>query len=403
MSSVPSAAPGRPDASRLPAIDALRGAAALAVVVVHLPFQWSVAATLDQSALMPALPTAVTAVSDYGRFGVHLFLIISGFCIHLRVARGGGAAGVDFVRFWQRRLTRLYPPYFFAVVASVVGLFVLFAIVGKDRSWPGMFGYGSASLVFTDMLQFLTLTQNVNDAYKRIGNSPLWTLALEEQLYILYFVLLVMRRRLGWRWTMIAIAAVTFAWRAVPLVIPDAPSSWQIVGPARWIEWALGALAVEAFFGGAKLPAWTHDPRALIASLGVAVVVNAPSVIAAARPLVVVNDAAFGLVFFILVNWASSFGARELRAPLLRILAGIGLFSYSLYLTLEPVMGLAKRLAIFLGLAEGPVQTIVMLLVRAGVVIGVAYVFYRIVEVPAIRASRKLRTPLVAPPTSAVV
>src|SRR5947209_7676075 len=106
------------DADRLTAIDALRGAAALGVVIAHVPFQWN-ALPVEQAALASALPVFVTAITDYGRFGVHLFLIISGFCIHLRVARGGGTAGVDVVRFWRRRLTRLYPPYFVALIGSL--------------------------------------------------------------------------------------------------------------------------------------------------------------------------------------------------------------------------------------------------------------------------------------------
>jgi peptidoglycan/LPS O-acetylase OafA/YrhL len=380
---------------RLLVIDVLRGVAALAVVVVHLPFSWNVLPTrVDQAILEPALPGFVTAVTDYGRFGVHLFLVISGFCIHLRVASGGATAGVDFVRFWKRRLTRLYPPYFFALVASLAGLFALIALVGGNRGWPAMFGYSSTSLFTTDMLQLLTLTQTL-DTSSRVGNAPFWTLALEEQLYVLYFVLLLMRRRLGWRTTLLTIAAVTFAWRAVSMSVPAMPSpTWQTFGPARWIEWALGALAVDAYFGRVVLPAWTRDVRVLFVVLAAAVAVNAPAVLMAVPLMVVVSDAAFGLVFFILINWAVSLRASRLRSRWVRLLGGVGVFSYSLYLTHEPVVVGAKQLALRLGLTAGPVETGVMLALRLAAAVAAGLVFYWIIERRAIEASRRLRTPV---------
>jgi peptidoglycan/LPS O-acetylase OafA/YrhL len=383
---------------RLPVIDLLRGVAALAVVCVHLPFSWSaVPSRIDLPGLGSALPLFVTAVTDYGRFGVHLFLIISGFCIHLRVARGGSAAGVDFVRFWRRRLTRLYPPYFFALLASIAGLFVLFAVVGGNRTWPGMFGYESSQRFLLDLLQLVTLTQNLSDASQRVGNGPFWTLALEEQLYFLYFVLLLLRRRLGWRWTLASIAAVTFAWRALPLVVPGLPGEWNVLGPARWLEWALGALAVEAFFGTVHLPRWSRDGRAAVALLGLAVLVNVPSIAVAVPALSIVSDAAFGVAFFAIVNWACAFRARELRQRPLQVLAAVGLFSYSLYLTHEPVIVGTKQLALRLGLTPGVTQTAVMLGARLAIAIAVGYLFYRLIEIRAIRASRRLRGPVVSP------
>ncbi len=161
--------------------------------------------------------------------------------------------------------------------------------------------------------------------------------------------------------------------------------------------------AVEAFFGGVKLSAWTRDPRALTGSLVLAVVVNAPLVIATVPALVIVSDAVFGLAFFVLINWASSFRERVLRPRWIGVLAGVGLFSYSLYLTNEPVLGGAKHLGLLVGLTEGPAQTIAMLMLRLAVALSVAYLFYRLIEVRAIRASRRLRTPVVASAPSPVV
>ena len=114
----------------------------------------------------------------------------------------------------------------------------------------------------------------------------------------------------------------------------------------QWMIWILGALSVEATFGLIRLPA-------VLRSLPVA-----GAVLATASLLVwaqnywmgpgLANDliwfgaeVVWGAGFFVLVNWAV---AREQRGELLvrwpaaiKWLAGVGLFSYSLYLTHEIV------------------------------------------------------------------
>src|ERR1041385_8879587 len=125
MTNSPSISPGR---TRLRGIDALRGAAALGVVVYH---------AVDQSA--KALPhnflqypaRLVQFASSFGYIGVFLFFVISGFCIHLQWARAKAAdvePEIRFGSFWKRRIRRLYPPYiitlllFMLLTASTVGI-----------------------------------------------------------------------------------------------------------------------------------------------------------------------------------------------------------------------------------------------------------------------------------------
>src|SRR5579884_2573391 len=92
--------PGKPH-GRLESVDALRGIAALAVVLCHAT-----------GSLPPSghWLSAVRAVLVEGHQGVPLFFVISGFCIHLTRARAlaqktAGAPG--FFAFWRRRFYRL--------------------------------------------------------------------------------------------------------------------------------------------------------------------------------------------------------------------------------------------------------------------------------------------------------
>lgn len=84
--------------SRLHGLDALRGMAALAVVLYHYTFGY----TQVVGKHMPGLDLIATD----GHFGVYLFFIISGFVIFMTLERSAKAAD-----FSVSRLARLWPPY----------------------------------------------------------------------------------------------------------------------------------------------------------------------------------------------------------------------------------------------------------------------------------------------------
>src|SRR5688500_7189677 len=101
--------------TRLRSIDALRGIAALGVVVYHAVEQGKQA--LPNNLLEYPL-RAIQFISSFGYIGVFLFFVISGFCIHLQWARSRAAGhepDIRFGPFWKRRLRRLYPPYLIAL------------------------------------------------------------------------------------------------------------------------------------------------------------------------------------------------------------------------------------------------------------------------------------------------
>jgi len=102
-------------------LDAMRGVAALVVVLYHA---LGVAPQTAFHGWQWWLPTVAAYVVHFGYAGVYLFFVISGFCIHLHWARAR-AAGVEqpiikFSAFWKRRVRRLYPPYLAALVLYLV-------------------------------------------------------------------------------------------------------------------------------------------------------------------------------------------------------------------------------------------------------------------------------------------
>jgi peptidoglycan/LPS O-acetylase OafA/YrhL len=342
----------------------------LLVLVSHAPFAISLAPRSVAGTPL-SVPDPIVAILGFGRFGVHLFLVLSGFCIHLSCTR----TDQTFLRFWRRRLRRLYPPYAAALVLTVLGLFLLFGLLGRNQ-FPMCFGYSSTRLFALDLVLLIFLAQNANGAAQRIGNGPFWSLALEEQLYLLYFPLRWLLKRTRWRWILLIGLVVTMCWRAAPLIWTKAPASWSVLGPARWMDWILGALAVEAHLGRVQLPQWCRSVPAAVALLIVAVGINLPGLTFIAPATRLFGDLAFALFFFVVVNISVSRAPEDAAARwLTSAFASVGIFSYSLYLTHEPVLVAIKEASMWIGL---PAQVITVL--RVTLPIPLAYVFFRVVE-----------------------
>lgn len=384
---------------RLLSIDILRGCAVLAVVLHHLPFSWS--GLTDSVPAREAFIPEAREVLHFGQYGVQLFLVISGFCIHLPWARKRNLdAKLDFSTFWLRRIRRLYPPYITAVVLTIA-LLILGQVVIKGRLHDplGALGYGSVVAVAVDGLFLLLLLQNLNGASWRIGNGPLWTLALEEQLYMLYFPLLGLRRRLGWPGTIAVVASITLVWRIAWYLPPgDAamPSFWYVIGPARWLEWTLGALAVEAHLGLVQLPRWTRAPGIAIGVMTVAVALDHMGRTLSLKPIETVGDGLFGIAFFIIVNFMCRLEtSNRLPNPSpVRWLSTLGVFSYSVYLVHDPLMAGVKRVL-------ASTDSLPMIVIaRLAAAIGLGYVFHRVVEQRFLSRSREV-IPLPASPAVA--
>lgn len=151
---------------RFHAVDALRGVAALLVLLFHLVRNSPQADVLDQG-----LPAALLTLSDYARSGVAIFFVISGFVITYSVralpltARAAG-------NFALRRQVRLDPPYY-VVIAVVLALeLVQLRLLGLEgRTFTPL-------QVLTNMVYL----QDVTGTPAILGVA--WTLCIEIQFYL---------------------------------------------------------------------------------------------------------------------------------------------------------------------------------------------------------------------------
>ena len=371
--------------SRLVSIDALRGIAALGVVLYHVVLQ-TTNAVPDNLFRWPV--KLLQFFSSFGFVGVFLFFVISGFCIHLQWAKSqaaGQSPQIKFGSFWKRRIRRLYPPYLIAL-ALFLGMQALTSGVNVTH----FFVY--------DVMMHLLMLHNLDPNICYSINGVFWTLAIEEQLYLAYFLLLFLRTRWGWGPTLIICGLARVFWFFFSHVVWLA-TGYGIPVPegaaSHWLTWALGAMAVEAAFGLVRLPKWCGN---LWLASAVLVLASTTSVLLPEMPKdTFVHDLgwllmhpAWGLGFFILINravQAEKSWARAFKTPrLVTVLASVGVFSYSLYLTHELVIMQSWWFAV-----EWLPPMLNTLLIVTPATIAFAWLFFQLCEKPYMRKASERR------------
>ena len=156
-----------PKTRYLPALDGLRALAVLAVVLYHLNLPWI----------------------QGGLLGVTMFFVISGFIItRLLLAEIDRSGTIDFKGFWTRRVRRLVPASL-AVVVVTAALCTLFNHVMLTKMRTDLL---PSLLLFNNWWQVLQNTSY----FDALGDpSPLkhfWSLAIEEQFYLVWPLLLLL-------------------------------------------------------------------------------------------------------------------------------------------------------------------------------------------------------------------
>jgi peptidoglycan/LPS O-acetylase OafA/YrhL len=154
---------------RIPSLDGLR-AISIALVLAH-----HVAGTSYSP-----IPASFANHMAFGELGVRVFFVISGFLITgLLLKELDKQGNIRLGRFYFRRTMRIFPPYY----AFIVALILLQA-------------FGLIELLKGDVLHALTYTSNYHARSWNTGHT--WSLAVEEQFYLLWpAALLLLGRRRG--------------------------------------------------------------------------------------------------------------------------------------------------------------------------------------------------------------
>ncbi len=182
-------------------LDAMRCIAILAVIWQHCP----------------PVPHGTTGLTDIGASGVSLFFVLSGFLITTLLLREApDVSAISLRDFYIRRALRIFPLYY-----AVLGLYTLLVLL-LERNAAG-------DLFLRNLPFYLTYTNNwfvdlAPDAEgrRRVIFIFAWTLATEEQFYMLWPPLLCLLGRTRAAIVLGGVVAVTLwaLWTWGPLNVP---------------------------------------------------------------------------------------------------------------------------------------------------------------------------------------
>jgi peptidoglycan/LPS O-acetylase OafA/YrhL len=159
---------------KLVSVEWLRGLAALGVCVMHL-FNASGYFTAQDT----FFTTYLSPLTMIGRVGVPVFFVISGFIIPYSMWANKYDFPGSWANFMLRRITRIEPPYILSIFVTFTVFAVSAALIGKSYSpdWLNVLGH----------LGYLNIFNPLDHKGWILG--VYWTLAVEFQYYLVISLL----------------------------------------------------------------------------------------------------------------------------------------------------------------------------------------------------------------------
>ena len=315
-----------------PALDGIRGIAILLVLLHH-------AAIIDPQA--PADMSALFLVL-LGWAGVDVFFVLSGFLI-TGILIGSRDSSRYFSSFYARRTLRLFPLYYLIV-------FLAFYVLPHFPAWHHLLVGPDDGQQWQYWTYLVNFEISANNAFQHGVLDVAWSLAIEEQFYIVWaaVIWLISPRSVGWVCAAIIVAAPIARIAALSggvdpvdvYVLPHyradalatgALLAWlysrgHLTNLARFAPWIAGAgFAIAVLLAAADDTAWWWGPWTQ--RLGYSAFALGSG----------------GLVIAAVTRPASSVWPRLLSAGWLR---AFGKYSYCLYLIHLPVMRVMREVVL---------------------------------------------------------
>lgn len=353
-------------------IDGLRAIAVVVVLFYHAEVAW--------------LPG--------GFLGVEVFFVVSGYLITaLLLGEIDRTGRVDLREFWTRRARRLLPALGFYLLGSLVlAMAIADDVVDEwvDGSWAAVFYVANWYAVFNDI--------SYTDAFGRPSFlHHLWSLAVEEQFYLLWPLLMVGGLRyLGRRRMIMAIGAGVIASTALMWLLYE-----PLADPLR-IYYGTDTRAAGLLVGAGLAFVWrpwehpTRRPEIEQRRRLVALALTAVGLAGVVRAFIVYDlspiaaDPLFrgGFLVTSLSTAALIAGLVLARTPLSGALSGpvmrwLGSRSYGIYLWHWPIFMVTRPRI------DTDLDGVVLLVLRFALTFVVAEVSYQLVEQPLRRGLRR--------------
>lgn len=330
-------------------IDGLRALAVLPVILFHAGFD----------------------LFSGGFVGVDVFFVISGYLITKIILSELEQEKFSILNFYERRARRILPALFLVMLVCIpFAWFWLYPSDMKDfaQSLVAVSTFSSNILFWRESGYFDTAAE-----LKPLLHT--WSLAVEEQYYVLFPIFLMLFWRLGMRWILMLLGVVfitsiaTAQWAAYAQ-----PAAAFYLLPTRTWELLIGAFAA---FYLSKTNGRTNLARSVSEVggwLGIALILFAVFFYSHATPF----PGFYALVPTIGTVLVILFATQQTTVGKFvgnKVFVGLGLISYSAYLWHQPLFAFAKQRS----LVEPSQLTFITLSVLALVL---AYFSWRYVETP---------------------
>ena len=337
-------------------IDGLRAFAVIPVILYHAGFEWL----------------------SGGYVGVDIFFVISGYLITTIILREQHAGTFTISNFYERRARRILPALFFIILICLpfAWLWLLpFELIDFGKSMIAVTAFSSNILFWQESDYF-------SAGAELIPLLHTWSLAVEEQFYVIFPLFMMFFWSLGKRWLVVIISFIglfslgltEWGWRYFP------EANFYLIPTRAW-ELMIGALtAFYLFYRAESRVKLKAPPKAqgiinqLASILGFALIIASiflldrdipfPSLYALAPTV----GTALIIVFTTTDTWVYQILSQ-------RLFVGIGLISYSAYLWHQPLFVFTRIMS-----SEEPSLWLLGLLIIVTFLL--AYLSWRFVEMP---------------------
>ena len=362
-------------------LDGLRGIAALYVVAYHAFTQGF---SHDSYGGLTPLSRLVTSWLQFGHLSVSIFIVLSGYCLMLPLCRHPESFNIS--EFFYRRAKRIIPPYYASIALTVV---LTLACPALRHSASYEWQLTQPCFTWPSILSHLFLIQDLSPAWNFKISYPLWSVALEWQIYFVFALFLIpLWRKVGILPVLLATFVAGFILNR--LHVADMCCHYLFL-------FALGMLA--SLVGHSSTPRQYDSWRKLLwAPLGLlSIAVFLVQSHGAADWLIrhtMQGDILIGLgVTAALVQWdkwisnGQKAAGEGRRSPIVltilqsRATVGLGVFSYSLYVIHAPIIGLVGAITQSLGLSLLP-EICLNIAIGVPASVAAAYLFFLAFERP---------------------
>jgi peptidoglycan/LPS O-acetylase OafA/YrhL len=311
-----------------PEIQGLRALAVIVVILYHFGFN---------------------KIISGGFFGVDVFFVISGYLITLTIIEDIARENFSLTNFYERRARRLLPALFFLMLFCIPVAWVLFLPSDMKEFSDSII----ATLLFISNILFwqTTLYFDANQQIKPLLHT--WSLAIEEQFYIIFPIFLTLIWKFGHRVILIIFSVlVIIGLMLSQLLSLDKPAATFYLLPTRGWELIIGALTA---LYSLKNPSHLINKEAG-ALLGCAFLLYAVFLLDsnAQHPGLVTLLPTLGVALIIIFSNELTWVGKCLSN---RFLVFIGAISYSAYLWHQPLLSFYRyknegepSKAVFIGL-----------------------------------------------------